>query len=393
MPDNLSSSVFLAPRPHSGVTVAEFYSMHFMGAVFPLTAGVLLYGWRAMLLVGIVIGSTSLMILIWRRIGSRGQQLRFSQGIWLALLLSLMLPAHLASGVGELGGQTRWLVPAAAGALLAIFLWLLGGLGAGRIHPVLITFLAMSAMFGDLLTPHTVLNRDRLFVGDVLRATRLENPNARDDLWITRKHVGDFDAERCEPASDALLAYTIGREKPPRGWLPLGGLLRDQMPPLEDLILGGRSGPIGTSCIIAVIVGGLFLLYRGLIDFRIPLVIFAAMYAALLILPIPTLIAERPQWHWLALRVHEIGWPTALTFANYEVMAGPAVFMAFFLATAPVMRPMARRARLIYAAFAGVLCATMQLYVSVSFGPYLALLLASLLTPSLDMWFRPRPLI
>lgn len=292
MTQSISSPVLLAPRPHSGVTVAEFYSMHFMGAVFPLTAGVLLYGWRALLLVGIVIGSTTVMILIWRRIGPRGQALCFSHGLWLSLLLSLMLPAHLASGVGDPGGQTRWLVPAAAGACLAIFMWLLGGLGAGRIHPVLVTYLVMAAMFGDLLTPHSVLNRDRLFLGDVLRATTPQNLNARDDLWITRKHRGEFDAERSDPASDALLAYTIGREKPPRGWLPLGGLLRDQMPPLEDLILGGRPGPIGTSCIIAVIVGGLFLLYRGLIDFRIPLVIFAAMYAALLILPVPTLIAQ-----------------------------------------------------------------------------------------------------
>jgi hypothetical protein len=33
------------------------------------------------------------------------------------------------------------------------------------------------------------------------------------------------------------------------------------------------------------------------------------------------------------------------------------------------------------------------LYLSVSYGAYLALLLASPLTPLLDRWFRPRPLV
>ena len=99
------------------------------------------------------------------------------------------------------------------------------------------------------------------------------------------------------------------------------------------------------------------------------------------------------QWHWLAFRQPDIGWPTALTFVHYEIMAGPSLFVAFFLATSPLLRPMARRARVIYACVAGALCAVAQLYMSVSFGPYIALLLASLLTPLMDWWFRARPLI
>ena len=64
-----------------------------------------------------------------------------------------------------------------------------------------------------------------------------------------------------------------------------------------------------------------------------------------------------------------------------------------YLATAPAVRPMARRARVLYAAAAGALTAIFQLYLSVSWGPYLALLAASLLTPLMDRWFRPRALV
>ena len=53
--------------------------------------------------------------------------------------------------------------------------------------------------------------------------------------------------------------------------MPMLELLRDRMPPLEDLIVGGQPAPVGLGSGVAVIIGGLFLLYRGLIDFRIPL--------------------------------------------------------------------------------------------------------------------------
>ena len=59
----------LTSLPHSGLSVAEFYSMHFMAAVFPLTAGILLYGWRAALAVILVEGGTACGIAVWRRIG------------------------------------------------------------------------------------------------------------------------------------------------------------------------------------------------------------------------------------------------------------------------------------------------------------------------------------
>jgi electron transport complex protein RnfD len=162
---------------------------------------------------------------------------------------------------------------------------------------------------------------------------------------------------------------------------------------LEDLIVGGHPGPIGAGSAIAVIIGGLFLMYRGLIDFRIPLIIFVVEYAALLILPTPVMLSSVPKWHWIISRQPEVGWATGITFANYEIMAGPSLFMAFFIATAPSIRPMSRRARVIYAFIAGAGAAALQLYLGVSVGPYIALLLASLLTPVLDVWFRPRPLV
>src|SRR3954462_4732864 len=80
---------------HSGVAIPRFISMHVLGALFPVTAGILLYGWRAAALMFIVVGSAGVSAMIWRRIGLRGWRLRIDHTLWLALLLALMLPVHL----------------------------------------------------------------------------------------------------------------------------------------------------------------------------------------------------------------------------------------------------------------------------------------------------------
>jgi Na+-translocating ferredoxin:NAD+ oxidoreductase RnfD subunit len=47
----------------------------------------------------------------------------------------------------------------------------------------------------------------------------------------------------------------------------------------------------------------------------------------------------------------------------------------------------------VYAIIIGMLTAFFQLYVSVAVGAYVALLLASILTPTFDKLFRPRTLV
>jgi electron transport complex protein RnfD len=160
------------------------------------------------------------------------------------------------------------------------------------------------------------------------------------------------------------------------------------------MVFGGQPGPIGTSSAVAVIVGGLFLLYRGLIDHRVPLIIVLTAYVALLVLPVPARISDdRAHWSWLVVREGDVDWATALTFVHYEIMASPLLFTALFLAADPSIRPLNRRARTVYALLTGLLAAPAQLYISVSVGPYLALFAASLLSPVLDRVYRPDPMV
>src|SRR2546421_7131094 len=177
----------LAPLPHSGMSVAEYFSMHLMGALFPITAGALLFGWRAMVLLAAVCAFTAAAVAIWRQIGARGRQLRYPHALWLAMLLGLMLPAHLVTTAHGPQGAMPWLALPLGGLLLVILLWLLGGLGAARVHPVLVTYLLMVVCFGELLVPHRVLQRDHLLLGHLFRARPTDRRTVRKEPWVSRR--------------------------------------------------------------------------------------------------------------------------------------------------------------------------------------------------------------
>lgn len=382
----------VAPIGHSGMTVDRYYLTQAFGALFPLSAGLMVYGWRVLPAIAAVVVPAAAVMLFWRRIGLRAGQLRWSHVLCLALALAIMMPAPLAADF-TLEAGAQWAILPLAGVLLVIACWALGGLGAGRIHPVVVTYLVLVVLYGSALVPRQVLQRERIFFGDVTDASRPRLTQTAQEPWLHRSPVSSHDAIDTLPASEYLASYTTGQVSPERVWLSLEGLLRDRVPPLEDLILGAHPGPIGTTSAIAVIIGGLFLLYRGLIDYRVPLLIVSSAFTALLLLPVPAVITETPDWRWAVGHVRGIGWSMGITFANYEVLASPLLFTAFFLATSPSTRPMTRRGRVIYSLTIGVLAAVFQLYVSVAIGSYLALMSASLLTPTLDKWLRPRPLV
>ncbi len=403
--------------PTYGSSIGIFYRMHMMGAIFPITAGLAFYGWRAAMSIAIVVTSAMAGMVIWRRIGKRGFTLRPPHGLWMSLLLALTLPAHLLSqpGPNDHLPLSLWAILPAAGLLLVVLMWVLGGVGSPRFHPVLVTNLLLVLFVGDSLVPHWVLQRSHTVTGDLMSVTDPANSKPSRDGWRTTSPIPRQDGLYVkEPASLRLTLFTTNSAAPAlisnpqpanrvaappsptqvsqRATEEMDRLL-DGLPALEDLAIGGHPGPIGAGSAIAVIIGGLFLLYRGLIDYRIPLIIIFTAFAAFLVLPLPIVMDNATVWRSLFMPRLGIDGGTAVTFVNYELMASPLLFVAFFLATAPAVRPMARRARTIYALLTGIAAAASQLYLSVSYGPYVALLLVSLLTPLLDRWFASRPLV
>jgi hypothetical protein len=391
MPSSPQTQSNAATPPAAGrAALGQYYLLRLMGAIFPLAAGLLLYGWRALGLVVLLALSALSAVWVWRKIGPRGAALHPAQALWMAVLLGLMLPAQLLSGraPGDSSpARYTWTIIPAAGALLAIFIWLSSGPHLRRLHPILATYLLLALTFGATLEGRYVLHRHRLLIGSLTDAVSIDSPQVpRDEAWIHWPRPRPADAVHFEStAAESLSRYTLARQADRPAWFSIDGLLHDAMPPMEDLIIGGHPGPIGASSIIAVLVGGSFLIYRGAIRQHVPFIAVLTAYAWLLVLPIPVAMTENHvRWHSLVLPGAHLDWTTMLTFANYELLASPLVFAALFLATNASICPKGYRAQATYAFIFGTLAAGAQLYVSCSAGPYIALLLAA----QLSLWLE-----
>src|SRR5213078_4502535 len=92
-----------------------------------------------------------------------------ARAMWMALVLSLTLPAHLACSTYPNApyGGVIWPILPAVGLALALLLWVFAGVGSGRVHPVAVIYLLTVVIFQPLLVPHFVLHRARIGSGDV----------------------------------------------------------------------------------------------------------------------------------------------------------------------------------------------------------------------------------
>lgn len=378
---------------HSGLTTRAYRRLQIVATAFPLSAGILLYGWRAAGATALLWMTMLLAAAVWKRAGRFAFDLPQGGGYGV-LLLSLAIPAHLFSLQALDGMRWPWLLLVSMGLLLAILRWLEHAVGWEGVRSVLLCIILFGWIFPSALTPRWVLQRGHLILGDLRDAPSGLDPSAVKETWTTRKAQNEFDAIRVEPPVRPLSFFSRGQSFATQEYLSIDGLLREFLPPLEDVVIAGQAAPIGQASGIAIIIGGLFLIYRGLIDYRIPVLILAATGLTLLLLPTP--IALTPtgvEWRWMTGRDPAVGWATALTFMNYHLLASPLLLMAFFFATDAGIRPLDRRSRVLFALLVGVLAGGAQLYVSTAYGPFMALLAVSLFTPLLDSRHRARPLI
>ncbi|MBM4118899.1 RnfABCDGE type electron transport complex subunit D [bacterium] len=140
--------------------------------------------------------------------------------------------------------------------------------------------------------------------------------------------------------------------------------------PLWKLLVGVRGGSLGEVSVIALLLGGLYLLWRGHIRWQIP-VGFLAAVAVLSGLP------------WL-LDPARHGSPV------YHLLSGGLFLGAFFMATDMVTSPVTRRGMLVFGLGCGLLTALIRLWGGYPEGVSFAILLMNAATPLIDRATRPR---
>ncbi|MFO8008555.1 MAG: RnfABCDGE type electron transport complex subunit D [Candidatus Brocadiia bacterium] len=140
-----------------------------------------------------------------------------------------------------------------------------------------------------------------------------------------------------------------------------------------DLLFGnGVPGCIGETSKIVLLVGGLYLIARNIVDWRIPVAYIGTVFLLTWVLPVPE---GAPGW---------AGDPL------YHVLSGGLMIGALFMATDMVTTPVTPRGRAVFGIGCGVVVALVRRYGGYPEGVAYSIVLMNTCTPLIDRWLRPR---
>lgn len=255
------------------------------------------------------------------------------------LLLGLTLPPGLPLWMAALGGVIA----------MALGKALFGGLGLNPFNPALVGRAFLQAAYPAALTtwtPPFLKGRFAEFIPSSLTAPFCAAPAT--DTWSVERAVDGFSG--ATPLSLQKFHH-IGTDT----W---------------DLLSGGTAGSTGETCALLIAAAGLFLILRGVVNWRIPVAVLgSAFLASLLVFLTNTAVYPSPV---------------------FVLFSGGLMLGAFFMATDPVGSPVTPCGAWVYGCFIGLVTIAIRLKGGQPEGIMYAILLGNAIVPLVERWTQPR---
>lgn len=306
--DNHVSHLVVSTSPHirSSATVPQVMRTVALALLPTLAAAGLIFGPRALLLTAVTVASAAAFEYLWCRLRGWPNSVHDWSAVVTGLLLAFNLPPTLP----------LWMAAAGAFVSIVIVKELFGGIGRNFANPAI--------------------------VGRMVLAVSFPGPMTRYAFPATLS------------GADALTSAT-----------PLAAAQNGAQLPWMDLLLGTHGGVLGETCALTLLLGGLFLIVRGIIRPTIPAVYLATV-------AVISLLAGRD--------------PVA------QLLSGGLLLGAFFMATDYTTSPYTTKGQLIYGLGLGIITCGIRFWGNLAEGVSYAILIMNLLVPYLNQLTRTRPL-
>ena len=337
------SLLISSPHTHSGNSV-QTTMLLVMLALTPATVyGLYLFGWPAINLFLITILTCLLVETIALKIMGKSINKFALDGsaILTGWLLAMSLPPSAPWWIGVLGG------------LLAIVIGkqVFGGIGQNLFNPAMVARVALLISFPLEMT--TWAHPSPLFSATA--------PDFAQGLQIT------FGGWMPDGYSGAT---TLGHIRTETGQGHVIASFADHLPNISSMALGNIGGSMGETSAVLLLLGGVFLLWKRVITWHIPV----SMIATLLV---------------LAGLMHGLN-PDKYPGMEVHLLAGATLLGAFFIATDLVTSPVSAKGQLVFGAGCGLLVYVIRTWAGYPEGMAFAVLLMNAVTPLIDHYLRPR---
>jgi electron transport complex protein RnfD len=143
-----------------------------------------------------------------------------------------------------------------------------------------------------------------------------------------------------------------------------------QLPSNIDLFLGLTGGSIGEMSVLALLLGGVYLIIRKVISWHIPVTMLVTM-------------AVMTGIFWVID-------PESYASPLIHILSGGALLGAFFMATDLVTSPMTRKGMVVFAIGIAVITVVIRLFGAYPEGVSFAILIMNAFVPLINTYFKPR---
>lgn len=146
--------------------------------------------------------------------------------------------------------------------------------------------------------------------------------------------------------------------------------ISSRIPSTIEMLFGFTGGSIGEMSALALLLGGLYLIFRNVISWHIPVMVLMTM-------------AVLTGVFWLLDPEH---------YANpiIHILSGGAILGAFYMATDLVTSPMTKKGMIIFAIGIGIITVVIRLFGAYPEGISFAILIMNAFVPLINKYFKPR---
>ncbi|MFO7152429.1 MAG: RnfABCDGE type electron transport complex subunit D [Bacillota bacterium] len=289
-----------SPHIHSGESVQRIMFSVAGALLLPTIAGIYFYGIKALILVVTTTLAAVITEAIFQKLRGKPITVWDGSAVVTGILLALNLPP----------GLPLWMAVVGAAVAISLGKQIYGGLGTNPFNPALIGRVFLMITFPVQMT-----------------------------TWIN--------------PVDGTTGAT------PLALLKMQGVSTDYM----SLFLGNVGGSMGETSALMIILGGLYLLYKGYIDWTIP----AGYLGTVAVLSL--LLGKDP---------------------IFQLLSGGLMLGAFFMATDMVTTPITRLGRIIFGIGAGIFTVIIRFYGGYPEGVSFSILLMNAFTPVINRYTVPK---
>ncbi len=304
--------------------------------------GIYIFGWRALTLGLISVAACVLFEALTQLVLKRPVTIGDLSAAVTGLLLAMNMPVS----------APLWLPVVGAAFAVIVVKQLYGGIGRNIVNPAMAArvflFISFPSFMARYVAPHSDLSPFQIVPDSIASATASATPDGVASATM-----------------DAVASAT-----------PLGALKSGVMPDQSvfTLLIGDHAGAIGEVSALLLIAGGLYLLVRRVISWRIPVAYIATVFILTMLFPKLTLVSDQ----------------VALAYALRHILSGGLMLGAIFMATDYVTSPVTPVGRIIYGIGCGAITVFIRYFGGYPEGVSFAILIMNLFVWYIDRYTKPK---